>query len=247
MFLKNWISCGRSAILLCAINAVATHQIARTSPTGRVNRPNNIANPPPSSTTTAKIQAASTIGRPCLTNIACVAAGPSSLVVPPMRNKRLSRTRPRSIIALSVLRIFRPLFGRGKPGHDSAVSFFSYHQHPNRHIVGCCAFGAALGRLASRQRPAGPGTQRADSLLEESVFKPLLPSHGAHSLRRENLNSQTGSTLRGVAQQLRAGRGRDFEDVKRHRDERVVADEPGKIHDALVAPTCAHPFVDVVA
>src|SRR6476646_8876368 len=45
-------------MLLCAISAVATHQIARTSPTGRVNRPNNIANPPPTSTTTAKIQAA---------------------------------------------------------------------------------------------------------------------------------------------------------------------------------------------
>jgi hypothetical protein len=39
-----------------------------------------------------------------------------------------------------------------------------------------------LGRLASRQGPAGPGTQRADSLLEDSVFKALLPSHGAHSL-----------------------------------------------------------------
>ena len=46
------------------------------------------------------------------------------------------------------------------------------------------------------------------------------------------LNSRT---LRGLAQQLRAGRGRDFEDVKRHRDERVVADEPGNIHDTLVA------------
>src|SRR5215471_10761958 len=66
-------------MLLCAISAVATHQIARTSPTGRVNRPNTIANPPPSSTTTAKAQAASTIGRPCLTNIACVADGPSNL------------------------------------------------------------------------------------------------------------------------------------------------------------------------
>src|SRR5215831_15848768 len=38
-------------MLLCAISAVTTHQIDRTSPTGRVNRPNNIANPPPTSTT----------------------------------------------------------------------------------------------------------------------------------------------------------------------------------------------------
>src|SRR5215469_9590805 len=151
MFLKNSISWARSAILLCAISAVATHHIARTTPTGRVNRPNNIASPPPTSTTTAKTQAASTIGRPCLTNIACVAAGPSSLIVPPMRNKRLSSTRPRSIVAFSGPRIFRTFY-QCLGGHYTAYpkSFSSYHQHPNRQIVGCCGFRSrsrALDRL----------------------------------------------------------------------------------------------------
>src|ERR1700746_4000368 len=37
-------------MLLCAISAVATHQIARTSPTGPVNSPNTTANPPPTPT-----------------------------------------------------------------------------------------------------------------------------------------------------------------------------------------------------
>src|SRR6516225_2106744 len=47
---------------------------------------------------------------------------------------------------------FRPVlsvFWRDKPGHDTGnpISFSSYHQHPNSHIVGCRAFGAVLGRL----------------------------------------------------------------------------------------------------
>src|SRR6516164_10199942 len=104
--------------------------------------------------------------------------------------------------------------------------------------------------IGASPKNAGCGGSRRGSVQTQHWKKvysnPRSLRTGAPSLRRENLNSQTGSTLRGVAQQVRAGRGRDFEDVKRHRDERVVADKPGKIHDALVAPTRAHPFIDVV-
>jgi hypothetical protein len=58
-------------------------------------------------------------------------------------------------------------------------------------------------------------------------------------MREAALSRQNSSRLHGLAQQLGAGRGRDFEVIERHRDERVVADEPGKIDDALVAPPCA--------
>jgi len=66
---------------------------------------------------------ASTIGRPCLTNIACLADAPSNLIVPPMRNKRLSRTRPRSIVALPIPCILRyPLVSvlAGQCDHSTA-------------------------------------------------------------------------------------------------------------------------------
>src|SRR5215831_259747 len=149
------------------------HQIARTSPTGRANRPDNIANPPPTSTTTAKIQAASTIGRPCLTNIACVAAGPSSLIVPPMRNKRLSSTRPRSIVAFSGPCIFRTFY-QCLGGHYTAYpkSFSSYHQHPNRQMVGCCGFwhrSRALDRLIRFLRIDQPGFSRESAPEDKNV------------------------------------------------------------------------------
>jgi hypothetical protein len=93
------------------------------------------------------------------------------------------------------------------------------------------------------------GLARAKSLSAERNGFKVKPNPGTPTGQGSSAAcpQENYSTLRGLAQQLRAGRGRDFEDVKCHRNERVVADEPAKIDDALVAPACAHPFVDVVA
>src|SRR4029077_4748883 len=195
-------------MLPCAISAVATHQIARTSPTDRVNRPNNIANPPPTSTTTAKTQAASTLGRPCLTNIAGVAAGPSNLIVPPMRNKRLSSTRPTSIVALSVPCILRPLIVSvlaQRAQHDTTYptifsSYFASGNHRTQRQD-----PVSRDRRRKLQRPARNGPGRGgtiaagrrfamDAPLDEEGFKLLLPpSKAARLLDQEGRQRPDGT------------------------------------------------------
>jgi hypothetical protein len=109
----------RSAKLVWAISAVATHQIAHTKATGRVNRPKRIANPPPSSTTTAKTHAASTIGRLYLASIACAAAGPVSLPQPPKMNSRLIRMRPSNVAVFSLPCMARPALDLRHPTSNS--------------------------------------------------------------------------------------------------------------------------------